>query len=665
MNTKKNNSRKRGVAIFFAKAFAIVFSLTVMTAMGLVAGVVWAVNDTAKKLPEYQEIRQIPSDTTIRYFSAEGKLIHSKGPEYGEWIEYEKIPENMKKAIIAVEDQRYREHYGVDPVAIGRAVKFAWDNRGTGRRMQGASTITQQITRLLFLDRRYDFKRKIDEMIIALALERKLSKGQILELYLNKAYFGGGSYGIDAAARTFFGHDATELTLEEAALLAGLVKAPSEYSPTADPEAAEGRMRTALRLIRETGEDPNANQSSDLPELRTKRNVSGQVSTRYFIDWIEPQIEQIAPGVEGRIDVYTTISSDLQEKAQESAEKNAPGSAETALVSMDTSGAIRSMVGGRDYVTSNYNRATEARRQPGSAFKLFVYLTAIESGFGPQSSVYDGPINIGGWSPTNSSGRYSGNIALKTAFSFSLNTVAARLGQRVGTERIAQMAQRLGVSTPINTDPSMVLGTMDVRLLDMTRAYATVANKGMVVVPYGIEKIEQNGKTVYEKKPAEQQIVISQSTAAIMTSLLRGVVEEGTARNAQIGRAAAGKTGTTSENKDGWFLGFSSGIVTGVWVGRDDARPIANLEGGRAPARIFSDYMRKAVEGKDPGFETIRPPAIKGINLLPEGGQRKPGNASPAVQENAGESGLSAVPVPIKQPPPSKEGKSRAIRPDQ
>lgn len=640
-----------------------------MLLAGVATGVSWVVYDATSRLPDYDEIRSRPTGTTIRYFSVDDKLLHSEGPQYGEWIEYTDIPVTMRSAMVAIEDRRFREHQGVDPIALARAAKFAWDNRNTGRRLQGASTITQQVARTLFLDRRYDFGRKIDEMIVALSLERKFTKQQILELYLNKVYFGGGSYGIDAASRTFYGHPATELTTPEAALLAGLVKAPSDYAPTADPEASEGRMRVVLAVMRETGQDPEASPDLPMPELDLEKDLTDRTGSRHFIDWIAPQIQEIQPDLVGQIDVRTTLDSRLQDLAQDAVSNGAPTETQPALVSMDESGAIRAMVGGLDYATSTYNRATQAKRQPGSSFKLFVYLAALESGYGPNSRVFDGPITIGDWSPRNSSGRYSGNMRMQSAFAFSLNTVAARMGQKLGTERIAQMAHRMGLSTPVNTSPSMVLGTSEARVIDMTRAYATVAAGGKSVLPYGIESIEQSGRVVYRHEPAQPQVIISEQVAASMTTMMRGSVESGTSRAADIGRPVAGKTGTTNSNKDGWFLGFSSGLTTGVWVGRDDAKPVPGLQGGRAPARIFASYMSEAVKGRPAGFETIPAPSIsapdmrmtpsEGLQVATPAGTTPP----PSVTPEAGTPARAAAPPP--RAPVSREGRSRAIRPDQ
>jgi len=641
-----------------------------MLAAGIASGVSWVVYDATGRLPSYDEMQSRPTGTTVRYFSVDGVLLHSQGPQYGEWVEYTDIPVTMRRAMVAIEDRRFRQHKGVDPIALARAVKFAWDNRNTGRRLQGASTITQQVARTLFLDRQYDMRRKLDEMIVALALERKFTKEQILELYLNKVYFGGGAYGVDAASRTFYGHPAGNLTTPEAALLAGLVKAPSDYAPTADAEAAEGRMRVVLGVMRETGQDRSADASADMPELDLDRERKDRTGSRHFIDWIEPQIEEIQPGLVGRIDVHTTLDSRLQDMAQSAVENGAPPETQPALVSMDDSGAVRAMVGGLDYATSTYNRATQAKRQPGSSFKLFVYLTALESGYGPNSRVFDGPITIGGWSPRNSSGRYSGNMRMQSAFAFSLNTVAARMGQRLGTDRISQMAHRMGVSTPVNTSPSMVLGTSEARVIDMTRAYAIIAAGGKSVLPYGIDRIEQSGRVVYRHETPQPQIVVTEQVAASMTAMMRGSVESGTSRAAAIDRPVAGKTGTTNSNKDGWFLGFSSGLTTGVWVGRDDAKPVPGLQGGRAPARIFAQYMVEAVKGRPAGFETTAAPQITAPDMRMSPSEVLQ-NATPAGSEPPApvipEAGPPA-PVVAAPPPPApsnRTGRSRAIRPDQ
>jgi len=572
----------------------------IVAAIGLASliALVVAVYSARASLPSYEALKSSPNGQMIRVRAADGTVIVSLGPSYGEWIAHDDIPAVMRDAMVAVEDRRFESHWGVDPIALARILKFAWDNYGTDRRLQGASTITQQAARTIFLSHKYDIGRKFREMILALAMERKFSKEQILELYLNKVYFGGGAYGIDAASRKFFNHDARTLSLSEAAVIAGLVKAPSRYSPTADAEAAVGRAGVVLELMRQQGMITAAEAASADPDTVELAATPRQNSVRYFTDWALPQLEVLIDETQAPLDVWTTIDLNMQNAATQAVQANAPSGAQGALVALDRDGAVRALVGGKDYVSSIYNRATQATRQPGSAWKLFVYLAALEAGIKPDDQVVDRPITINGWSPRNSSGRFSGAMSLRNAFAYSINTVAAQLGQEVSTGTIADMARRFGVTTPINTQPSMVLGTSDVRLIDMTRAFATVANRGVAVVPYGITRVTANGSVIYEHEVNRSLVLIAPYVAAEMTDMLQTAVNTGTGRAAQIGRPVAGKTGTTSSNKDGWFLGFSSGITTGVWMGRDDARAVGGLQGGTVPARAFANFMQKAVANR-------------------------------------------------------------------
>ena len=557
-----------------------------------------AVYTAKSSLPSFEELKSSPNGQMIRVHAADGTVIASLGPSYGEWIEYAKIPEPMREAMVAIEDRRYRSHWGVDPIALMRITKFAIDNRGTGRRLQGASTITQQVARTIFLSNKYDVGRKFREMILALALERKFSKDQILELYLNKVYFGGGAYGIDAASRTFFGHPATNLTLSEAAVIAGLVKAPSRYSPTADAQAAIGRASVVLDVMVETGALTAAEAATARPAQVKLAAAPRQNSVRYFTDWALPQLELLIDETVAPLDVWTTIDLKMQNAATQAIQANTPKGAQGALVSLDRDGAVRAMVGGRDYVSSIYNRATQATRQPGSAFKLFVYLAALESGRKVDDRVVDEPVTINGWSPRNNSGRFSGEMTLRSAFAYSINTVAATLGQEVGFGTVADMARRFGITTPVNTQPAMVLGTANVRLIDMTRAFASVGQKGVAVTPYAITRVTANGAVIYSHQVDTSRVLVAPYVAAQMTDLLQTAVNTGTGKAAQIGRPVAGKTGTTSSNKDGWFLGFSSGLTTGVWMGRDDAKRVGGLQGGTAPARAFAGFMRVATANR-------------------------------------------------------------------
>jgi penicillin-binding protein 1A len=555
-----------------------------------------AVLITMASLPGYNELKSSPNGQMIRVHAADGTVIVSLGPSYGKWLTFNQLPQVMKDAMVATEDRRFRMHPGVDPIGIARS---AWVRIKTGRWAQGGSTITQQIARNIFLTNTRTFARKFREIILALAMERKFSKDQILELYLNRVYFGGGAYGVDAASRKFFGHAGDTLSLPEAAIIAGLVKAPSNYSPTADAQAAIGRAGVVIGLMREQGKISAAEAAAADPENVKLAPEPRQNSVRYFTDWALAQLDTMIDNTTDPIEVWTTLALTMQRAADAAIKANTPPGTQGALVSLDSDGAVRAMVGGTDYVSSIYNRATQAVRQPGSAWKLFVYLAALEAGHKPEDRVVDEPIDIAGWRPRNSSGRFAGEMDIRTAFAFSVNTIAAKLGSEVGFNTVADMARRFGITTPINTHPSMVLGTSDVRLIDMTRAFAAVAANGVAVTPYAIVKVATaSGDLLYEHRMDSTRVLVAPYVAQQMTDLLQTAVATGTGRAAQIGRPVAGKTGTTSSNKDGWFLGFSSGLTTGVWMGRDDARAIPGLQGGRAPARAFAAFMKVAVASR-------------------------------------------------------------------
>ncbi|MEA3003411.1 MAG: penicillin-binding protein [Sphingomonadales bacterium] len=567
---------------------------------GFIVGVIAlavAVGVAMSSLPSYQElVRRNDLGQMIRVHAADGSVLVSLGPSFGEWLSYDEIPPIMKDAMVAVEDRRFRHHIGVDPIGVARAFQV----RATkGHWTQGGSTITQQLARNIFLTNNRNFGRKLREAVLALALERRFSKDQILELYLNRVYFGGGAYGIDAASRRFFGHSAKSLSLPEAAIIAGLVKAPSNYSPSADAEAAKSRAAVVIQLMRETGTITAEQAATAQPAEVQIVPSPKQNSVRYFTDWVLPQLDTLIDETVQPIEVWTTLDPNMQKLADQVINANTPAGAQGGLVALDRDGAVRAMVGGRDYVSSIYNRATQSARQPGSSFKLFVYLAALEAGHKPDDMVSADPISINGWSPRNNGHAVGGPVSLRQAFAQSINTVSARLGQEVGFRTVADMAQRLGITSKIGSNPSITLGSSEVRLLDMTRAYATVANKGVAVAPYGIKRVTTaKGELLFQQQPNESRVLVSPWVAAEMTDLMQTAVLTGTGRAAQIGRPVAGKTGTTSSNKDGWFLGFSSGLTTGIWMGRDDSKPIPGLQGGRAPARAFHDFMVRAVANR-------------------------------------------------------------------
>ena len=564
--------------------------------LGMLALVV-AVAVATTYLPSYNQLtKRSDLGQMVRVRAANGQVLVEMGPSFGRWLAYDQIPPEMRAAIISTEDRRFRSHIGVDPIGIARSIEV---RVSSGHWRQGGSTITQQLARNIFLTNNRTFVRKIKEGILALALERKFSKDQIVELYLNRVYFGGGAYGIDAASRKFFGHGADHLNLGEAAILAGLVKAPSNYSPTADVEAARDRSGVVLDTMAKNGFiTPEEAAAANPAEVRIQQTTSNN-SVRYFTDWALPQLDTLIDQTTDPIDVWTTLDPGMQVAADKAVRAHAPDGAQGALVAIDRDGAVRALVGGKDYVSSIYDRATQAERQPGSAFKLFVYLSALESGMKPTDTIVDEPVTINGWSPRNDTRTYSGPVTLREAFSRSINTISAKIGQQVGFSTIADMARRFGLTTNISTYPSMVLGTSDVRLIEMTRAFASIQNNGVAVTPYAIRRVvTADGRLLYQHDADESRVLVAPWVAAEMTDLLQSAVLSGTGAAAQIGRPVAGKTGTTQSNRDGWFIGFSSGLTTGVWMGRDDSKPIAGLYGGTAPARAFHDFMSIAVANR-------------------------------------------------------------------
>jgi penicillin-binding protein 1A len=574
--------------------------------LGVLALVV-AVAVATAYLPSYSDLtKRSDLGQMVRVRAANGQVLVEMGPSFGRWLTYDQIPQEMRAAMISTEDRRFRSHIGVDPIGIARAIGSAAIKN---HRIRATSTITQQLARNIFLTNNRSILRKAKEAILALALERKFNKDQILELYLNRVYFGGGAYGIDAASRKFFGHGADHLSLGEAAIIAGLVKAPSNYSPTADIEAARDRSAVVLQTMVRNGFISAADAAAvDPAKIRIQQTTSNN-SVRYFTDWALPQLDTLIDQTSEPIDVWTTLDPSMQAVADKAVRANAPDGAQGALVAIDRDGAVRAMVGGKDYVSSIYNRATQAERQPGSAFKLFVYLAALESGMKPTDTIVDEPVTIDGWSPRNANRRNLGPVSVREAFARSINTISAKIGAQLGFTTIADMARRFGITTPISTFPSMVLGTSNVRLIELTRAFASVANDGVAVTPYAIRRVvTANGEQLYRHESGEDRVLVAPWVAAEMTDLLQSAVLSGTGRAAQIGRPVAGKTGTTSSNKDGWFIGFSSGLTTGVWMGRDDARAVPGLHGGSAPAQAFHDFMISAVANRPvQQFETQVP----------------------------------------------------------
>ena len=581
---------KRALA-FAGRAVALVV-VAGMLALAIAVAVAYS------SLPDFDTMMQSPNGQSVEIRAEDNSVLAAIGPSYGEWLPYARIPRTMTAAMIAVEDRRFWMHPGVEQIGLARA--FVVNSRA-GRSVQGASTISQQLARNIFLTSTKTYARKLRELALALALERKFTKDALLELYLNRVYFGGGASGIDAASRKFFGHSASKLSLEEAAIIAGLVKAPSRYAPSADAEAARRRADTVIATMVSSGAiTPGEAAAADMGIVHFAAQPR-QAGVRYFTDWVLAEVENLTEESTESLQVSTTLDAPGQRAAELAIAAETPAGTQGALVAMARDGAVKAMVGGRDYVTSNYNRAVAARRQPGSAFKFFVYAAAIEDGVAPDDMMVDKPIRIGNWAPKNSSGRFIGAVSVRDAFAQSINTVAVELGQRVGFDTVADMARRFGITTPIDRRPAMALGASDVTLLELTQAYAAVAAQGAEARPYAITRITTgSGKVLYQREAEPARMIVAPFVAARMTELMQAAVETGTGRAAQIGRPLAGKTGTTSSNKDGWFVGFTNELTTGVWMGRDDARAVPGLAGGRAPARAFAAYMARAVGGTAP-----------------------------------------------------------------
>ena len=573
--------------------FKTLLKFGMFAALAALGALVVAVLVAMASLPGFDELKSSPNGQMVRVRAADGSVIVSLGPSYGDWLPTGQIPESMKKAMVAVEDRRFYMHPGIDPIGMVRAGWVAWERKGEGRRLQGASTITQQLARNIFLTNAYSFGRKFREVILALAMERKFSKQQILELYLNRVYFGGGAYGIDAASRKFFDHSAKTLTLGESAIIAGLVKAPSHYSPTADREAAIGRAKVVLDVMQDAGAiTPAEAEAVDLGKVRLAPERD-QNAVRYFTDWALAQLDELVDERAEPIDVWTTIDPAMQRAADAAIRANAPQGAQGALVALDRDGAVRAMVGGRDYVSSIYNRATQAERQPGSAFKLFVYLAALRAGWTPDSIIEDEPITIADWTPVNNDGVYRGKISLREAFARSANAATVRLSEQVGRGNVIRAARDLGIRSPLPNNPSIALGASGVSLLELTAAYAAIAGGRYPVVARGLPDAPEEGGIAAFFRGASA--LDRRRDQAPMLDLLYAAANNGTGRRAALWVPTFGKTGTTQENRDALFIGFAGDLVVGVWVGRDDNKSLGKVSGGTVPAQIWRNFMASAI----------------------------------------------------------------------
>ncbi len=543
----------------------------------------------------------------IRILARDGSVLSKRGTAH-DYMPLIMLPRHVIDAVVATEDRRFFSHWGFDPAGLLRAT-FA--NMRAGRFVQGGSTLTQQLAKNLFLSRERTIRRKLEELALATWLEVRLTKEDILELYLNRVYFGGGAYGIEAAAQRYYDKSARSLSIAEAAVIAGLLKAPSRYSPTASPTAARRRGRSVLnkmRLAKVITHQQYKNATADVVRFAKRKETSRRNAAAYAIDYILSRMPGLITGNHREIVVETTLDADLQKVSQDAVLKVLAGKAkeqranQAALVLLDSDGSIRAMVGGRSHTESQFNRAVKARRQPGSAFKPFVYLAALENGLTPDSTTYDLPIKVDGWAPRNGSGTYQGAVSLRYALAKSINTVAVRLNQEVGSGRVIATAQRLGINSKLRPEPSLALGTSEVNLLELTGAYTVFANGGYPVEPFAIRRVRTNtGRVLYARLGAPTTPIVAVEHVGAMNDMLNAALVVGTGRRAGLPRhPAAGKTGTSQQFRDAWFVGYSAHMAAGVWLGNDNGRTMDKVMGGSFPAEIWRTVMMAAHEGKAP-----------------------------------------------------------------
>ena len=533
---------------------------------------------------------QPPAPPSITLLAADGTPIARRGAVIGEPVTASKLPAHVRNAFVAIEDRRFYSHWGVDPRGILRALVHNATGSGGS---QGGSTITQQLAKNAFLDSSRTYGRKFQEVLIAFWLEGWLSKDDILSRYLSYVYFGDNVYGLRAAARHYFSVEPEELTVSQASLLAGLVQAPSRLAPTGNLKGARERQKLVLASMVDSGLLEARERAGVRPAVLKVDKVEQLPNGGYFADWVLPQARDRAGGVSTEQTVRTTLESRAQKAAERAVRNASLRKAQMAIVAMRPDGRVIAMVGGNNYGASPFNRATQARRQPGSTFKLFVYLAALRSGMAPDDLVDDTPLTIGDWSPENSHRQYSGQITLRQAFAKSSNVVAARLTQKLGVRAVTRAARDLGISTPIGDDVSIALGTSTVSLLELTSAYASVAEGAYPVRPKGLADPSDNEEDWLGSRLGRATPYRS-GQLEDLRSMLHSVVESGTGRGANLNVETFGKTGTTQDSRDAWFIGYANGIVAGVWVGNDDNSPNPALSGGGIPARIWRDFMTRA-----------------------------------------------------------------------
>lgn len=598
----------------------VAYTMTLVLVWGAV-GMAALLAFIAKDLPSMDGLLGGQSSQTVTFLDVHGKVIARRGRLSQDHVPVDALPDHVVEAVIASEDRRFRSHFGIDVRGLGRAL---WVNLQEGRVVQGGSTITQQLAKNLFLRPDRTMFRKIQEAVLALYLEASFTKDEILSLYLNKVYFGAGAEGIDEASRRYFNKPASQLSLVEGAILAGLLKAPSRYSPANGSDLALERSRVVLQVMVETGAISEAIRAEALrtrPKFAPSLFGKGSV---YFVDWVQGQLKDLAGTLEGNIIVETTLDLDMQRQAEEAVMGvlGAPGreALQVAMLAMTPDGALRAMIGGRENAQGLFNRATVARRQPGSAFKPFVYLTALEAGATPESIVVDQPVKFRDWKPENYAPGFEGEMTLADALAKSVNTVPVQLCLQETPEAVAAVARRLGIVSDLSAVPSLALGTSEVTLAELVTAYAPFANGGDGAIMYGVKRIlSQDGDVVYARSGSGMGRVVDPVHVGQMNQMLVHAVRNGTGRQADLGaRPVAGKTGTTQDFKDAWFVGYTRQLVAGVWIGSDRGPGGGKqITGGTLPAQAWKGFMTRASANQPilplPGVDQVGADAPSGV----------------------------------------------------
>jgi penicillin-binding protein 1A len=572
--------------------------LALWAGIGGIGMLVW----TGAHLPPIQSLEIPQRPPSIKIVDIRNRALATRGNMGGAVLSLKDLPSYVPKAFIAIEDRRFYDHYGVDPYGVARALIANISHRSVN---QGGSTITQQLAKNLFLTQERTLERKLQELVLALWLEERFSKTQILELYLNRVYFGAGAYGIEQASQRYFGKSAKQMTLAEAALLAGLVRSPSRLAPTHNFTAAEQRAKVVLKVMTELGYISGASEHTAManpPRILAQASNGG---VNYVADWVMDALNDVLGRVDEDVIVQTTIDAGLQAGAEKAlgdvlVQKGATlRVGQGALVAMSPDGAVRAMVGGRDYAKSQFNRAVTAKRQPGSAFKPFVYLTALEKGLSPNSVREDRPIRVKDWAPENYRHEYYGPVTLTQALALSLNTVSVRLTMELGAPAVIRTAHRLGIASHLEPNASIALGTSELSLLELAGAYAPFANGGLAAIPHVIDRVTTgNGKLLYARADRPLDRVVDARNIALMNDMMQQTLVSGTARNTTFtGWPAAGKTGTSQDFRDAWFIGYTANLVTGVWLGNDDGSPSRHVTGGGLPLEVWSQFMSGAHQG--------------------------------------------------------------------